>query len=66
MLTVNKGGKMLTVNEAAKILNTTPVSVYRFIYTGRLKAHKPGGTLVRIYEADLESFIRRNDKKEGK
>ena len=57
---------MLTVNEAAKILNTTPMSVYRFIYTGKLKAHKPGGTLVRIYEADLKIFIHKKDKPSAK
>ena len=57
---------MLTVNEAAKILNTTPQSVYRWVKSGELKAHHIGGGLIRIYEADLESFIHRQDKKEGK
>ena len=56
---------MLTVNEAAKILNTTPQSVYRWVKSGELKAHHIGGGLIRIYEEDLESFIHRNDKKEG-
>ena len=55
---------MLTVNEVAKILNTTPMSVYRWIKSGELKAHHIGGGLIRIYEADLKIFIHKKDKEE--
>lgn len=55
---------MLTVNKVAKLLDTTPQSVYRWIKSKELKAHIIGGGLVRIYEADLDEFIHRQDKKE--
>ena len=50
--------KMLTVREIAAKLKVHPQTVYRWIYTGKLKAKKISGIL-RIEEEAYEHFIAR-------
>ena len=45
-----------TVEEVAAKLKVTPQSVYRWIWSERLTAVKPGG-IVRILSSDLDKFI---------
>ena len=48
---------MLTVKDVSEQLKVTVTTVYRWIYAGKLKAHKIQG-VVRIQEKDLENFIK--------
>lgn len=48
---------MLTVNEVAERLKVHPQTVYRWIYTGKLKSIKIEGG-VRITEEQYEEFIK--------
>jgi excisionase family DNA binding protein len=54
---VRKLEPLLTVTEAAEILNTSPKTVRRRVAEGELRAIKIGGVL-RIDPVDLEDFIR--------
>ncbi len=58
---------MLTVEEIARRLNTTPNTVNRFIRTGLLPGYKVGREW-RVEPADFEEFLRshkRPKKEEG-
>ena len=46
----------LSINEVSKRFNVSKKTVRRWIYDGKLKAHKIGGS-VRIPEAELVKFI---------
>lgn len=48
---------MLTVEEVAKRLNISNMTIYRWISQKKLKAYKMGRNLVRIEEKDLEKFL---------
>ena len=48
--------KILTTDEVAEILNITQRTVYNYIKTGELKAHKMG-KYWRIFPEDLRAFI---------
>ena len=45
----------MTVNQAAEYLQVTPMSVYRWISTGQLRAGR-AGRLIRIRKEDLDAF----------
>lgn len=49
---------MLTVEETAKKLNISKMSVYRLIKTGELKAFKFRKQIIRIEEKDLDQFLK--------
>lgn len=51
-----KQEKYLTLQQAAKILDVSERSMFRYIHTGRLKAIKIGSW--RISEKDLKEFIK--------
>jgi len=53
-----KQEKYLTLQQAAKILNVSERSMFRYIHSGRLKAAKIGSW--RIKEKDLEDFIKKS------
>ncbi|KND50676.1 MAG: hypothetical protein ABA06_04455 [Parcubacteria bacterium C7867-001] len=53
-----KQEKYLTLQEAAKILDVSERSMFRYIHSGRLKASKIGSW--RIKEKDLEDFIKKS------
>ena len=46
----------LTMQEAADYLKVHRDTIKRYIRLGKLKAHKPGGRLVRICRSDLENL----------
>ena len=48
--------RLLTVSEAAEILNTSVKTVYRRLRTGELPAYRDGGIL-RIHPDDLARYI---------
>jgi excisionase family DNA binding protein len=56
--------KLLTVREIAKILNTTPASVYSYITTKRINFYKLGNS-VRIQEGDFKKYLNKNNTKEN-
>ena len=53
--------QLLTVKQAAARLSTSPMTVYRLIYDGRLKPHNIGRgktrPRIRVREADLAALI---------
>lgn len=50
---------LLTIKDAAEFMQVTRLTVYRAIYSGRLKAFKvQGGKLWRIFPSDLRRFAR--------
>ena len=51
----NNVDKLLTIEEAAKILRVSTRSIVRYIESGRLKASKLG--VWRIKQSDLSSFL---------
>ena len=48
---------MLTIEQVAKKLNVSKMSVYRLIKTGELKAFKFRKQIIRIEEMDLDEFL---------
>jgi excisionase family DNA binding protein len=47
----------LSVSEVSKIIGVGEQTIRRWARTGRLKAYRVGGTVIRIKRADLNSFI---------
>ena len=52
----NKGGKFVTVKEAARALGVAKSTVYKWIDEGTLKAKRLGPRMLRISTADLRKF----------
>ena len=48
---------ILTKKEAAELLRCTPRYLERQIQSGRLRALKPTGKLLRIFRRDLDAFL---------
>jgi excisionase family DNA binding protein len=48
---------ILTKQQAAEYLQTTPRYIERIVQSGRLRALKPTGKLVRIRLKDLDAFL---------
>jgi len=57
---------ILTTREAAALLRTTPRYIQRMVKSGRLRACKPSGKLVRILRRDLDAFLERGATIGGK
>ncbi len=49
--------KLLTLDEAAAILQVDPETVRNYINSGKLKGIKLGGWTTRVKEEDLNTFI---------
>src|SRR3990172_887127 len=47
-----------TVSEAARLLDVSPVTIWRWIESGRLPAYRLGPRNIRIKKEDLESVIK--------
>jgi excisionase family DNA binding protein len=47
-----------TVSEAARLLQISPSTVWRWIDAGKLPAYRIGGRAIRIKREDLDTFIR--------
>lgn len=46
-----------TPEQVAKILQTNPETIRRYVRTGKLKAVKLGGKFIRIEKRDFDRFI---------
>jgi excisionase family DNA binding protein len=55
--------KLLTFKEALTYLGISRNTLYKFIFEGRLKAHKVG-VRWRFYLGDLRSFVSRQEVRE--
>ena len=52
--------EIFTVAEVAKIMKVSQKTVYRWIESGRLKVARFGRKTYRIFENDLNKFIKRH------
>ena len=52
--------KLLTVEDAAKVLLVKPTTVREWLKTGKLKGMKMG-RLWRVWESELEAFLREDE-----
>ncbi|MFH1745129.1 MAG: helix-turn-helix domain-containing protein [bacterium] len=50
---------MLTIQEAAKVLSVSKRTVYRWIDSGDLKAARIGRKTYRVFESELDKFVRK-------
>lgn len=50
--------KLITVKEAAEMLNITAAAVYDYLREGKLQGVKLAGTTWRTTEEDVEAFIK--------
>ena len=50
---------ILTIQEVAKVLKVSTRTVYRWIDTGDLKVARIGRKTYRVFESDLNKFIRK-------
>jgi excisionase family DNA binding protein len=48
---------ILTKQQAAEYLQTTPRYIERMVSSGRLRAFKPTGKLWRVRQSDLDAFL---------
>ena len=55
---------MLSVDQVARELNTSKMSIYRWVKQGKLKAFKFSGKMIRIAEEDLEKFLKLKEIKQ--
>jgi excisionase family DNA binding protein len=53
----HEGDARLTLHEAAEQLGVHYATIRRWVAEGRLRAHKQGPRLVRIYQSDLDKVI---------
>lgn len=51
-------GKLLRTSQAAKRAGVIPVTIRRWIASGKLKAFRTLGGQIRIYEEDLKEALR--------
>jgi excisionase family DNA binding protein len=56
MSTVHKG-QYYTVSDAARVLDVSPSTVWRWIAAGKLPAYRIGGKSIRIRKDDLQAII---------
>jgi excisionase family DNA binding protein len=48
---------ILTKQQAAEYLQTTPRYIERMVASGRLRALKPSGKLWRVRQSDIDAFL---------
>lgn len=53
---------ILTIEDVAKILKVSKRTVYRWIDSGDLKVARIGRKTYRVFESDLNKFIRKHMK----
>lgn len=56
-LKILNGKEILTVKEAATLLNCSVKSIYRFINDGQIKAANLGDRLTRIKRSDIDDLF---------
>lgn len=52
-------GELLTIQEVAKYLKVSKRTVYRWVDSGDLKVARIGRKTYRVFESDLNKFIRK-------
>lgn len=52
-------GDILTIEEVAKVLKVSKRTVYRWVESGDLKVARIGRKTYRVFESDLNKFIRK-------
>jgi excisionase family DNA binding protein len=58
-LKIIQSEKLLTVNVVAGRLKTSPSTVYRLIYEGKLKAIKLSPRSIRVLESSIDGYLER-------
>jgi excisionase family DNA binding protein len=56
--TTTSARNLVTIDDAARQLGLNHRTIRRYIAAGRLRAHRVGGKLIRIDQADLDALIR--------
>lgn len=59
------GRRFYTVPEAARLLQVSPATLWRWIAMQRLPAYRVGPRRIRVKREDLEALIRPTRRKEG-
>lgn len=57
--------KFHTISGIAKMLNLSVTTVWKYVQSGRLSAHKIGGTCWRIPDEALQKFLNDSQYVEG-
>ena len=52
-------GDILTIEEVSKILKVSKRTVYRWVDSGELRVARIGRKTYRVFESDLDKFIRK-------
>jgi excisionase family DNA binding protein len=52
-------GDILTIKEVSKVLKVSKRTVYRWIDSGELRVARIGRKTYRVFESDLNKFIRK-------
>ncbi len=52
-------GDILTIEEVSKILKVSKRTVYRWVDSGELRVARIGRKTYRVFESDLNKFIRK-------
>ena len=52
-------GDILTIEEVSKILKVSKRTVYRWVDSGELRVARIGRKAYRVFESDLNKFIRK-------
>ncbi|PIQ70144.1 excisionase [Candidatus Shapirobacteria bacterium CG11_big_fil_rev_8_21_14_0_20_40_12] len=60
---MGKINNFLTISEIAKKLKVSERTIYRFVESGKLKAHKLTRGTTRIAEKDLNQFLKKHKTK---
>jgi excisionase family DNA binding protein len=58
--------ELLTIDEVAAKLKLHPDTIRRYIRDKKLKSVRIGGTAIRIWQSELDSFIVDSDQTDGK
>jgi len=62
----NRRNNMLTVKQVAEKFNVSPMTIYRWIRKGELRAFRLSSKVMRIREDDLNEFLKRKRTNERK
>jgi len=55
--TPHTNSNFLKIDEVAQTLKVKPITIYKWINEGKIKAHRLAGSSLRISQRDLSSFI---------
>jgi len=58
-INLHNDNDILTIDEVAKMLRVTKRTVFKFLKSGDLRAHRISYKLVRIFRKDVNAFLER-------